>query len=363
MEATPDRVYSVAVTGRRTLIGAVAIALVAFVLQAHVGESEAWVGPRRALTPAAAPVLGIAPPARSRFTVAVISDLNGGYGSTHYDDAVHGAVDELLERSPDLVLSTGDMVAGQRAGIDHAAMWRSFHAAVSDRLRAASIPFAVTPGNHDASGYPTFEHERDLFVEQWRARRPDVEFQDDSHFPLRYSFVVGPALFISLDATTIGPLDEEQMGWLDEQLSIGARHPVKIVFGHVPLHPFAVGRETEHIGDPGLEALLLSHGVELFISGHHHAYYPGRRGALRLVSTSCLGGGPRPLIGTSSRSARSLLFFTIGPDGVSGLDAYTGDGFDERIERASLPDHVGAGSTRIDRDDLAPAAAPLVSLR
>jgi 3',5'-cyclic AMP phosphodiesterase CpdA len=286
--------------------------------------------------------------------VAVISDLNGRYGSTTYQGSVHAAVDRLLEASPDLVLSTGDMVAGQRRGIDHEAMWEGFHAAVSDRLAEAGIPFAVTPGNHDASGYEVFAEERALFVRQWTRRRPEVRFVDDSHYPLRYSFTVGPAFFVSLDATTVGPLSDEQRRWLDRQLA-AAPQPVKIVFGHVPLHPFAIGREREHLRDPELEALLLRHGVELFVSGHHHAYYPGRRGPLRLVSTACVGAGPRPLIGTDRRSPRSIVLFDVTADGVRDLDAWGGESYERRIERASLPPHVGAGAHRIDRDDLVPA--------
>lgn len=284
--------------------------------------------------------------------VAVVSDLNGSYGSCRYGEAVHGAVDRIRELSPDLVLSTGDMVAGQRAGLDYERMWSSFHAAVSDELAGAGIPFAVTPGNHDASGYPSFAHERAVYVEEWLPRRPELAFQDGEHFPLRYSFVRGPALFIALDATTIGPLDDAQMAWLDRELTRGAHHPVKIVFGHVPLYPFAEGRRSHYLGDPALEDLLVRHGVSLFLSGHHHAYYPGRRGSLRLVSTACLGSGARPLIGTDTRSARSLLLFEVTPDGVRELDAFAGPGFDRPIDRATLPERVGLPGMRIQRDDL-----------
>ena len=287
----------------------------------------------------------------SGLRVAVLSDMNGGYGAQTYGAAVHGAVDRLVEAHPDLVLSTGDMVAGQRAGLDYGGMWTSFHAAVSDRLRAEGIPFAVTPGNHDASGYRSFSHERSVFVAEWEGRRPNVALVDDSHYPLRYSFTAGPAFFVSLDATTIGPLDPEQMEWLDAQLA-AAPQAVKIVFGHVPLHPFTEGRAGETIGDPRLEEMLLRHGVALFVSGHHHAYYPGRRGALRLVSTACLGGGPRPLLGTHERSERSLLTFEVREDGIHDLDAWAGESFDRPIDRATLPEHVGLGRRRIERDDL-----------
>lgn len=305
----------------------------------------------KAAAPRDAPTVEPAPPAApGPLRVAVISDLNGSYGSTQYMDSVHAAVDRLVAVSPDLVLSTGDMVAGQHPRVDHPAMWESFHGAVSDRLREAGIPFAVTPGNHDASGYGVFAEERALFVDEWSARRPDVQMVDDAQYPLRYTFVAGPAFFVSLDATTVGPLSDEQMRWLDAQLAAAPR-AVKIVFGHVPLHPFAIGREREHIGDPALEELLNRHGVELFVSGHHHAYYPGRRGDLRLVSTACVGAGPRPLIGTRDRSPKSLVMFEVTADGVRALDAFGGEAYDRRVERAALPPFVGAGAHRIDRDD------------
>lgn len=296
----------------------------------------------------------IPPAARDEvLRVVVVSDLNGGYGETRYGAPVHAAVSRVVDLRPDLVLSTGDMVAGQRRGLDYGAMWAGFHAAVSDPLEAAAIPFAVAPGNHDASGYAVFAAERDAYAEAWRDRRPRVAFVDGAQFPFRYSFVAGPAFFVALDATTIGPLDEEQMRWLDAQLAAAPRD-VRVVFGHVPLYPFTVGREREHVGDAALEALLRRHGVALFVSGHHHAYYPGRRGPLRLVSTACLGGGPRPLIGTDARSERAILAFEVTTGGVRDLDAFVGDGFADPIPRAALPRRVGTGDLRIDRDDLPP---------
>ncbi len=304
--------------------------------------------PRLGLEPRRLPHADLEP---APLRVVVISDLNGAYGRTDYGDAVHAAVSRVIDREPDLVLSTGDMVAGQRRGLDYEAMWKGFHAAVSEPLAEASIPFAVAPGNHDASGYPRFERERDAYALAWASREPELDWVDREHFPFRYAFTAGPALFVALDATTVGPLDEEQMRWLDAILGASTQ-PVRVVFGHVPLHPFAIGRERESISDLALEAILRRRNVALFVSGHHHAYYPGRRGPLRLVSMACLGGGPRPLIGTDERSARAILAFDVTADGVEALDAFSGEGFDEVIERASLPSTVGDGDARIARDDV-----------
>ncbi|MCZ7679057.1 MAG: hypothetical protein M5U28_10010 [Sandaracinaceae bacterium] len=64
---------------------------------AHVGRPAIPDEEPRAKDPGNAP---------SRLRVAVVSDLNGGYGSRSYGEAVHGAVTRILELSPDLVLST-----------------------------------------------------------------------------------------------------------------------------------------------------------------------------------------------------------------------------------------------------------------
>ncbi|MCX4241947.1 metallophosphoesterase family protein [Paraliomyxa miuraensis] len=284
--------------------------------------------------------------------VLVVSDLNDSYGSTTYSAAVHDAVASIIAREPDVVLSTGDMVAGQQAGLDYPAMWAGFHAAVSDELAAAGLPFAVSPGNHDASGYPAFAAERAQFVAEWMDRKPELEFVDDSDYPLRYSFNAGAALFVALDSTTVGALDAEQMQWLDGQLG-GSDAPTKVVFGHVPLVPFAVGREDEIIGDPALEAMLEQHGVTMFISGHHHVYYPGRRGALRHVSMACLGAGPRAWIGTNTTSPRAVLELEIDERGaIAGLEALAGPAFDTPIPRTDLPESLTYGPWTVTRDDL-----------
>ncbi len=279
--------------------------------------------------------------------VAIISDLNGGYGNATYEVPVHAAVRRIVAARPDLVLSAGDMVAGQRAGLDYRAMWRGFHAAVSDPLAAAGIPLAVCPGNHDASAYPGFEEERRIFAEEWEARRPAVEFTDDADYPFRYSFRVGAAHFVALDDTRVGPLPAPERAWIATRIDANPA-PVTVVFGHVPIRPFTVGREDEVLGDDALEALLAERGVDVFVAGHHHGYFPGRHGGLRQLSMPCLGGGPRALVGTGSASARGLVFLRLDGSEITELEGYTGAAMDQRIERASLPERIGV----VLRDDL-----------
>lgn len=292
-------------------------------------------------------------PSSRVYTVAVISDLNGSYGSTTYQDEVHQGIAWITQAlRPDLVISTGDMVAGQKAGLDHEAMWDAFHKAVTQPLTQANIPLAPTPGNHDASGYAAFEAERELYIEQWDKHRPQVSFVEDTYYPLQYAFTLGPALLISLDDTQVGPLGGPQMRWLEDVLQQHADKPIKIIYGHLPLYAFAQGREDEVIDDPRLEALLVDYGVTMFVSGHHHAYYPGRRGQLRLVSTACMGSGPRRLISDTQRSERSVLVFHYSEEGLLGLDAYAISPGQPIIERATLPRSLEHEGKIIVRDDL-----------
>ncbi len=83
--------------------------------------------------------------------VAVISDLNHSYGTIGYDPPVKAAIKRLLELKPDIVLCTGDMIAGQRLAPKLSrkkleAMWQGFHGTISRPLREAGIIFPFCKG-------------------------------------------------------------------------------------------------------------------------------------------------------------------------------------------------------------------------
>jgi len=288
--------------------------------------------------------------------VAVISDLNGNYGSTEYESTVDGAVRRIVEMKPDLVISTGDMVAGQRkphlTRPQVETMWRAFHEHVSNPLAEAGIPLAVTPGNHDGSAYHGFELERQIYGEQWSARRLAVTFVDAAHYPYHYAFAAGEALFVSLDATTLGGLAPEQMTWLKELLAEhGPKYRQRVVFSHVPLWPFTQGREREFIGDPALEQLLKDAKVDLYLSGHHHAFYPGHKDGIHLVSQACAGAGPRRLIGSDQRSPRAFTLIEI--DGTQlRLAALKEPDFTQRVDWRTLPERIHSQAAELIRADL-----------
>ncbi len=297
------------------------------------------------------------PGAAREVRVAVISDLNGDYGTTEYADTVDDAIARIVELRPDLVISTGDMVAGQRRPhLSHAeleAMWAAFHARVGAPLAAAGIPLAVTPGNHDASAYAGFAGERAVYEAHWAQRRPALRFVDATNYPFHYAFSLGEVLFIGLDATTVGALPDAQMRWLAVLLAEhGARYARRVVFSHLPLWPVAAGRETETIGDPALQALLSDAAVDLYLSGHHHAFYPGHKDGTLFVSQACLGAGPRRLLGGAERTSRSFTLLGLAPEQLE-VAAYLAPGFVTPLDWHDLPREVRSPAATLRRADLA----------
>ena len=245
--------------------------------------------------------------------IAVISDMNKSYGSTTYDQPVTNAIKFITEQRMDLVLSTGDMVAGQKSDLNYQAMWNAFHSVVTKPLGNAKIPLLPSAGNHDASSGSGFQKERELYVQNWKGY-PIDRFNNENravtlhpgvkqNYPLNYVAVAGRILLISLDATAVGPLINNQLIWLEDVLQKTQDFKVKIIFGHVPLYPFAFGRAHESLAQGGrdfhqrMESLLEKYNVNLFLSGHHHVYYPGHRnGHVQYVSVPLLGSGARVLM-------------------------------------------------------------------
>jgi hypothetical protein len=298
-------------------------------------------------------------PGRGQIRVVVLSDFNESYGSVRYSTHVDAAVGRAIEMRPDLVISTGDMIAGQRLAPPLArgeieAMWRSFHDRVSRPLADAGLAFAVTPGNHDASSGHRFQLEREIYREQWAPRRPKVDFVDGGGYPFRYAFRVGEALFVSLDATHVGHLSTADKDWLRRLLAKdGPRFRHRVVFSHIPLWPFAVGRENEVLGDAELESVLREGAVDLHLSGHHHAYYPGFKDGVRYVSQGCLGAAPRPLLGASETGGRSITVVDFDATGEIRVEAYGGPDFRQPIARNTLPPRIESRWATLVRDDLA----------
>ena len=289
-------------------------------------------------------------------TIAVISDINGRYGSTEYTPFVSKVIDKIAAIKPDVVISTGDMVAGQRkpllARSEVEAMWTAFHQAISDPLTKAGLSFAVTPGNHDGANSTDFLLERRIFAEQWQPRKPALQFIEATEYPFYYAFVIDKVMFVSLDATVVGALPDSQMRWLEQILKNAKINQEKIVlYSHVPLWPFAIARERDYIGDTKLEKMLQKYGVDLYLSGHHHAFYPGHKDGIYYIGQACIGAGPRLLIGTEKVSERSFTLIQIEDDAVR-VNAFLENDLNTPLNWETLPKAITSKAATLNRGDL-----------
>ena len=299
-----------------------------------------------------------APAMASTLRLAVISDLNGSYGSTHYNSLLPAAIDAVVNLKPDLVISTGDMVAGQRLPLLPAnqvqAMWRAFDEKVTHPLQQAGLLLAVTPGNHDGSAAAKFSRERELYRKHWQKNKAELSYIDDSHYPFYYAFEKNGVLFASLDITLVKHVDDQQKKWLEQLLADkGKDFSHRVVFSHLPIWASAQGRERDISADRELEELLKRHAVDLYLSGHHHTFYPGYHNGIGHIHQGCLGSGKRKLLGTSSRSPRSFTLIDFAEDGKIDIAAYGGKDYQQPVNIGQLPEKLVSNEVTLIRYDLA----------
>ncbi|MDJ0533710.1 MAG: metallophosphoesterase [Xenococcaceae cyanobacterium MO_207.B15] len=245
--------------------------------------------------------------------IVVISDLNSQYGSTEYEPEIDKAIALMTQWQPDLVLCGGDMIAGQKRSLTESqikAMWEAFDVHVAAPLRNYNIPFGFTIGNHDGSGAIVnqeliFAGERDLASAYWNDSQhdPNLNFVDRAKFPFYYTFQQKDIFYLVWDASASN-ITPQQLAWVEKSLQSDAAQQAKmrIAIGHLPLYPVAEKKNKpgEYLTEgEKLRSLLEKYQVHTYISGHHHAYYPGKKGKLQLLHAGALGQGARQLIGSS----------------------------------------------------------------
>lgn len=285
--------------------------------------------------------------------LAVISDMNGRYGSAEYDPEVVKGIDKIIEEHPDIVINVGDMVAGQKAKLNYRKMWAGFHETVTNRLKEAGIPMAQVVGNHDGSAYERYANERAIYIDEWNQHKPDLEYVDDSQYPLYYAFTLKGVLFIGLDVSTLDPLSEEQFTWLENQLKNNPTQTRPVVFFHVPLFPITTIKPTEICRDSRLEELLSRHRVQLVLNGHQQAYFPAHLNGVTYVHAGALGGGPRPVRQNDGIAPKTLTFVNLYPTHDPYIDSHLLEGQNgEHFNHNLLPTYIVFGNRILPRLDI-----------
>jgi hypothetical protein len=212
------------------------------------------------------------------FTFIVYGDSRGGH-STHAR-----VIADMVAQQPDLVLSTGDMVAEGGSERDWLRLFDLLQPLVH------STPLYAAAGNHEYAGDPSLALFKRFLVRPAEAAITAVpEWREG---PIYYAFRIGNSEFVVLDSTRFG--EAPQREWLSRTLDLaehtpGVRH-LFVVYHHPP---FAVGDLCGALAQldtwvPELER----HHVRAVFAGHIHAYEHLEHGGVHYFVT---GGAGAPL--------------------------------------------------------------------
>lgn len=298
-------------------------------------------------------------PKQKTFKIAVISDLNSSYGSTTYHPDVYATLKELDSIKPDLILCGGDMVAGQKASLNEAqlqAMWDSFGKNILQPIQQMKIPFGFTIGNHDAS--PSYQQDRATAKAFWQAQQQNLglNYIDYTNFPFYFSYQQNGVFFISWDAAG-SKVNPQVFEWMEKQLQSKAAKKAKlrVLLGHLPLYAIVASKNkpAEVLADTETTATFFNkNGIDLYISGHQHAFYPSYTNNVRLLNAGCIGEGARPIIGDDKPATRAYTIIEVPVNNAKKFSYNTYvPNTGQSIELSHLPDSV-IGFNGVSRKDV-----------
>ena len=292
--------------------------------------------------------------------VMVISDLNASYGALSYSGDIAAVMKRIPEIKPDIILCGGDMVAGQKASLTAAhidQMWGVFKESVLKPIKENNVPFGFTLGNHDAS--PGYAKDRAAAKKFWEneIRSTNLSFVDKTHYPFYFSYIKNNVFFLSWDAAA-PEIKPEVMAWMKTQLGskVAKRAGQRILLGHLPLYPIVADKnkpgEVNRDAD-GTLRFFKENGVDMYISGHQHAYFPAHKNGVQLFNAGCIGNGPRAIIGHSEapKKAYSIIEIPASMDKGIHIETFMA-GTGEVIALSSLPDSVTGFNGTIKRIDV-----------
>ncbi len=289
--------------------------------------------------------------------ICVISDLNASYGSTTYPAEVTSVISQMPAIKPDIILCSGDMVAGQKASLTDQNiwdMWAAFKKTVLVPISALQIPFGFTVGNHDAS--PSYLKDRAISQSFWKenAKATNLTFVDSTHYPFYYSYIKNNVFIMSWDAAG-AEIKPEVYSWMKTQMEgkIAKKARLKVLTGHLPLYAIVDSKNKpgEVNSDPAAALnFFKTYGLDLYISGHQHAYYPAEKDGVRFLNMGAIGDGPRKLIGYPAEARKSYTIIEIPVKNPRNFTYKTFTPSGEEVKLSSLPDSV-VGFNGISKKD------------
>ena len=186
------------------------------------------------------------------YSFAVIGDNRTGHQI--YADIIQG----VMARKPWFVVNTGDLITHPGNRKQWARFW--------ELSRPITVPYLLTPGNHDVG------NEESLGI--WQ---DEVDLPGNESY---YSFVVGKDLFVVLNSCEPGQdrrIAGRQLAWLTRTLN-PKRYRYQFVFLHHPLFMWSgasyKGRSLDRYPQlrDQLHRLFMSKKVTAVFAGHEHTY-------------------------------------------------------------------------------------------
>lgn len=225
--------------------------------------------------------------ARSGFSFVQISDSHIGFDKAANPDVTHTlqtAVDRInaLPTAPELILHTGDVTHLSKPG--------EFDTA-QQVLRSAKAPEVFyVPGEHDVA-----TDNGQQFLERYGKGSKGAGWRSFDHRSVHF---VGLVNVVNLKTNGLGALGDEQIAWLQQDLSgRGASTPV-VVFAHIPLWSVYPAWGWGTSDSARALALLKRFGSVTVLNGHIHQVMQKVEGNVSF-HTAMATAFPQPIPGTA----------------------------------------------------------------
>jgi UDP-2,3-diacylglucosamine pyrophosphatase LpxH len=176
------------------------------------------------------------------FHFVILGDRTGGAVPGVYEAAWR----ETDRDHPDFVISVGDTIEGGN-DLTADAQWQQIVRTLAPYRR---YHLFLAPGNHDV----------------WSVASAQA-FEKYSKHPLHYSFDYKQAHFTILDNSRSDSMPAEELAYLQKDLHIHEKQPVKFVFSHRPSWILQVVLANPEFP---LHRLAKRYGVKYVIAGHVH---------------------------------------------------------------------------------------------
>jgi predicted phosphodiesterase len=196
------------------------------------------------------------------FHFAIVGDRTGETQPGVYEQVWR----ELAAEHPAFVVTVGDTIQGG----DESTAEQEWKAVIKVPQQYKGLTFYLTPGNHDI----------------W-SRASEELFEKYARHPVNYSFDFRKVHFTVLDNSRSEQFAPEALSFLERDLKMHSKQPVKLIVSHRPswLVPVLFGNS-----DFPLHRLAKQYGVEYVIAGHFHEMLHFELDGITYLSMPSAGG-------------------------------------------------------------------------